>query len=98
MIHHVVTFRWNEGVDEAHVESVATALRRLPSLISELAAYACGSDLGLAPTNSEFAVAAQFATVDDYAVYRDHPEHQAIIQALIAPYVSERHAVQFASS
>ena len=59
MIHHVVTFRWKEGVDATHVEAVATALRRLPSIIPELAAYACGSDLALSPTNFEFAVAAQ---------------------------------------
>jgi hypothetical protein len=98
MIHHVVTFRWKEGVDQAHVESVATALRRLPSVIPELAGYACGIDLGLAATNFEFAVAAQFANLEDYIVYRDHPEHQEIIRSLIAPFVSERCAVQFASS
>ncbi|MEI8241529.1 MAG: Dabb family protein [Actinomycetota bacterium] len=98
MIHHVVTFRWKEGVDATHVESVATALRRLPSIIPELAGYACGTDLGLAPTNFEFAVTAQFASLEDYLVYRDHPEHQAIIQSLIAPFVSERCAVQFSAS
>jgi len=97
MIHHVVTIRWKEGVDAAHGEAVADALRALPSLIPELAAYACGPDLGLAPTNVHFSVAAQFASVDDYVVYRDHPEHQAIIQRLIAPFVSERFAVQFSS-
>jgi hypothetical protein len=98
MIHHVVSFRWKEGVDQAHVESVATALRRLPSVIPELAAYACGNDLGLAVANYEFAVAAQFASLEDYLVYRDHPEHQEIIRSLIAPFVSERCAVQFSSS
>jgi hypothetical protein len=98
MIHHVVSFRWKEGVDQAHVQSVATALRRLPSAIPELAGYACGSDLGLAAANHDFAVAAQFASLEDYVVYRDHPEHQEIIRSLIAPFVSERCAVQFSSS
>jgi hypothetical protein len=98
MIHHVVTIRWKEGVDPAHAEAVATALRALPSIIPELASYACGADLALAPTNFDFAVAAQFVSVEDYVVYRDHPEHQEIIRSLIAPFVSERCAVQFASS
>jgi hypothetical protein len=97
MIHHVVTIRWKEGVDPAHGEAVATALRALPSIIPELASYACGSDLALAATNFDFAVAAQFASVEDYVVYRDHPEHHAIIQSMIAPFMSERCAVQFSS-
>ena len=95
MIHHVVTFRWKDGVDAAHVQSVIDALNTLPAAIPQLVAYACGADLGLAPTNFEFAVAAQFASLDDYVVYRDHPEHLAIIVSLIAPFVSERCAVQF---
>ena len=57
MIHHVVTFRWKEGVDPSHADTVAAALRRLPGLIPEIAEYACGPDLALAPTTLDFAVA-----------------------------------------
>jgi hypothetical protein len=95
MIHHVVTFRWKDGVDDAHVQSVIAELNRLPSLIPEVVAYACGSDLGLAATNYQFAVAAQFASIEDYLVYRDHPEHQAMLTSLVGPFVTERCAVQF---
>ncbi len=95
MIRHVVLFRWKAGVDDAHVEATKAALGRLPGLIPQLVSYSYGADLGTAPTTLDFAVTAQFATIDDFVVYRDHPEHQAFVADYVAPFVDERCAVQF---
>ncbi len=95
MIRHVVLFRWKEGVDDAHVEATAAALSRLPALIPQIVSYSCGTDLDTAPTTLDFAVTAQFASVDDYVVYRDHPDHQAFVATYVAPFVTDRFAVQF---
>ncbi len=95
MIQHVVMFRWNDGVDDAHVAATTAALTRLPGLIPEIAAYSCGRDLAIAAPNFDFAVSARFQTVEDYVTYRDHPEHQAVVQSLIVPFVAVRAAVQF---
>jgi hypothetical protein len=96
MIRHVVLFRWKDDVDEAHVAATAAALRALPAQIPEIISYSCGQDLGVAATNLDFAVSAQFASTVDFIAYRDHPAHQAVVQQMIAPYVTERSAVQFA--
>lgn len=95
MIHHVVMFRWKDGVDDAHVQATAAALRALPGQIPEIVSYSCGPDLGVAETNFDFAVSAQFADVEGFVTYRDHPAHQAVVQQMISPFVAERCAVQF---
>ena len=56
---------------------------------------ATGRDLELAPTNFQYSINADFASVDDFAVYRDHPEHQQFIAEHITGRVADRAAVQF---
>ena len=95
MIRHVVMFRWNEGVDDAHVAATTAAFERLPSLIPHILSYAHGRDLGVVATNYDYAVTGEFESVDEFLAYRDHPDHQALVQAYITLHVSERVAVQF---
>jgi hypothetical protein len=40
-------------------------------------------------------VIAEFATVDDYIAYRDHPAHKQFVADHIVPNVAERFATQF---
>ncbi len=98
MIRHMVMLRWKEGVDDAHVTATQAALAKLPGLIPQIAAYSFGPDLGLAPTTLDFGITALFQSLDDFVVYRDHPDHQAFIQAYVTPFVVERIAVQFETS
>ena len=95
MIRHVVMFRWNDGVDAAHVAATTAAFALLPGTIAQIRAYAFGADLGLVPTNFDYAVTGEFDSIDDFIAYRDHPHHQALVQAFIVAHVSERVAVQF---
>ena len=95
MIRHVVMFRWNDSVTDAQLAAVSAGLDALPGAIPEIAAYRHGPDLGLAPANSDYSITADFANVDDFATYRDHPEHQRFIAEHIAGNVAERVAVQF---
>ena len=95
MIRHVVMFRWNEGVDDEHVAATTAAFERLPGLIPQIVSYAFGRDLAVAPTNCDYAVTGEFASIETFLEYRDHADHQALVQTFIAPHVSERVAVQF---
>ena len=95
MIRHVVVLRWNDTVTEAHVTALAAALDALPSAIPEIADYHHGPDQRLAPTNFDYAIVGDFASVDDYITYRDHPEHQQLIADHITGRVADRAAVQF---
>ena len=95
MIRHVVMFRWNDSVTEAQIAAVSAGLDALPGAIAEIVAYRHGPDLGLAPANCDYSITADFANFDDFATYRDHPEHQRFIAEHITGRVAERVAVQF---
>lgn len=94
MIRHIVLFTWTEEATDVQKAAVTEALSELPDLIPQIRAYTVGSDAGINQGNSEYAVVADFDSVEDYIVYRDHPDHQAIIAARIKPIVATRAAVQ----
>jgi hypothetical protein len=95
MIRHCVMFRWKDEMPPAWVAEVEAALATLPAAIPTIASYSFGRDIGVNTGNYEFAVVADFATVDDYVVYRDHPEHKRVVAELIVPNIADRSAVQF---
>ncbi|HUS41924.1 MAG TPA: Dabb family protein [Ilumatobacteraceae bacterium] len=95
MIRHVVMFRWNDSVTDEQLGSMSAALDALPGAIPEIVTYRHGRDLGLGPANHQYSVTADFASVDDFAVYRDHPEHKRFIAEHITGHVADRAAVQF---
>jgi hypothetical protein len=81
----LVCFRWNEGTTPERVDEVAAALRELPGLIPEIRSFKCGPDVGVNAGNWDFAVVAEFDSIDDQTIYPDHPEHQRVITDLVAP-------------
>ena len=93
---HVVMFRFVEGTTALQVEAMSSGLRELPEIIPELGEYVMGPDAGINADSWDFVITADFVDQADYLVYRDHPEHQARIQSLVKPILSERVAVQFA--
>ena len=95
MFRHVVLFRWAPEATVAEQEKVAEALRQLPAAIPTILAYHVGPDAGVNEGNYDFAVVADFADVDGYLVYRDHPAHQAVIAEHIRPIVADRVAIQY---
>jgi len=95
MIRHVVMFRWNDTVTEADIAATSAALDALPAAIPEIAEYRHGRDLRMRPTNYDYSVIGDFASVEDYLVYRDHPVHQQFISDHITDQVADRAAVQF---
>jgi len=95
VIRHCVMFRFEDSVTEAQIAAMSAALDALPGQIPEIVAYRHGPDLGIGPANFAYAITADFASVDDFATYRDHPEHQRFIADHITGKVTDRGAVQF---
>ena len=94
MIRHIVLLRWTpESTPDQH-RAVLDELRALPTVIPEILRYRLGEDLGLAEGNASLSVIADFASVSDYEVYRDHPEHQRVIAEHILPILAARSALQ----
>ena len=95
MIRHVVTFRWKPEITADDIAAIEAGLRELPAAISQIQRYTFGRDLGINDGNCEFAVVADFASTDDYVVYRDDPQHRRLIEQHIRPHLAERVSIQF---
>lgn len=95
MFRHVVMFEWVDGVDPADIEAMGAALDALVDTVPEVVSYLHGPDLGVSDGNYDYVIVGEYASVEDYVVYRDHPEHQRIIAELIKPHVAKRAAVQY---
>lgn len=95
MYRHVVMFKWNDDVDDAHIAETAAALDALVATIDEVGDYRHGADLGLTEGNFDYVIVGEFASVEDYVIYRDHPDHRQVIADYIAGRVSARAAVQY---
>ena len=57
--------------------------------------YRHGPDLGLSDGNFDYVIVGEYASIDDYVTYRDHPDHQRVIADYIKDRVSARAAVQY---
>ena len=95
MFRHVVMMRWTEDTTPADVSAIVEGLGGLPAAIAEIRDYRFGPDAEVNEGNFDFVVVADFASVDDYLVYRDHDVHRSLIAERIAPHVAERAAVQY---
>ncbi|ASU83001.1 stress protein [Nocardiopsis gilva YIM 90087] len=92
-LRHIALFRWTDGVTSEQVGEVVDGLSRLPSRIPELRAYTFGPDLGVSDGTYDFGVVADLADEKALTVYREHPDHQAVL-AVMRPLIADRASVQ----
>lgn len=94
---HVVMFRFAAAATDERRAALAAGLATMSAATGALAesAYRHGPDLGLNPASWDYVVVADFASADRYLVYRDHPDHRALIRDLVEPIVVERASVQY---
>lgn len=88
---HIVNFKWRDGFAG---QPVAEALRDLAGRLDGVQSYLCGCDIGLSPGSYDFAVVGIFDSRADFLAYRDHPEHQRILNEMIMPNLDSRTVVQ----
>jgi len=89
-----VLLRWTPDATPEQLAHVESGLAALPSLIPEIRDYKFGADAHVNEGNFDFAIVADFDDVDTYLVYRDHPDHVALITDRLRPILAERVAVQ----
>jgi hypothetical protein len=95
-VRHVVLFTFREGVTGEQIAAMTEGLTTLPTRIPEILDSRVGQDLEINDGNHQYAVVADFDSVEDYLVYRDHPAHLAVITERIRPIIASRTAVQIA--
>lgn len=80
MIRHIVMFNWKPETDEDTPSKVEQGFMHMRDTIKEVVSMQCGADLSLADGNFDYAMIADFASVEDWQAYRDHPKHIAFVQ------------------
>jgi hypothetical protein len=88
-------FRWAEHVGVDHVQRVREAYDELGSAVSGLRHLAHGADVGVSEGTFDYLVVADFESVVDWRMYRDHPVHVLLVEELINGHVIEQVAGQF---
>jgi len=92
---HVAMFRWADHVDTEHVQRVHEAFDELADRTPGLRHHAHGSDVGVSEGTFDYLLVADFESVADWRVYRDHPTHVLLVEELISGHVIEQVAGQF---
>lgn len=97
MLRHVALFRFKPEATNEQIEAAMVALSTLPDKIDALRKFRFGPNAGITEGAWDFAVVAVLDDADDYATYRDHPAHRAVLREAIAPLISETARIQFES-
>jgi hypothetical protein len=97
MINHVVLLNWHEGVTENTIATVTSGFANLANGISEIKHYSFGTNMNLAGSNYEYALVAQFDTIEEFNAYVVHPKHQHFMDTVTSPIVKSYGAVQYTS-
>lgn len=90
---HVVLLELRD-LSESRRQAILDGLAALPAAIPTIRHYEFGFDAGLAGTNADLAIVADFDDEDGYRTYADHPAHQAFIADHLRAVLAGRTAVQ----
>jgi hypothetical protein len=93
-VRHIVLFRFAEGTPDERIADLSAGLSALPPAIPEIRRYEHGRNLGANPGTWDYAVVAEFDSIEDQHTYRDHPTHQKLIRELVEPIAQDRASIQ----
>ncbi|MHB1455144.1 MAG: AI-2E family transporter [Saccharofermentanales bacterium] len=97
-IRHVVMWRLKDSAHgmpkEAVMEAMTQKLNALPAQIPQILYFKVGSDIRYDSNAYDLVLVADFASIEDLQVYKEHPEHAAVAQ-WIHKAVKTRSTVDF---
>jgi hypothetical protein len=82
MIKHIVMFKLNDSLDDkpATVETLKNKLESLKNKINQVVTLEVGKNISDRKAAHDLVLVTEFASVEDLDIYRDHPEHLAIVE------------------
>lgn len=84
MIRHIVLVKWKKDATDLEKTKMIEGTRRLGTLIPQVRAMTSGEGLGMIPGSADFGMIADFETPQDWADYREHPEHVRFVENTFA--------------
>lgn len=95
MIHHVIVVTKRADASPADEVEVVDRLRAVAASIDGVIRYRLGADLGLRPTNADFAIVGTFRDRAALTAYLTAPDHLAVLKELGPRFIAESRSVQF---
>ena len=84
MLRHIVLIKFKEGYTATQVQAIVEGMDGLPGQIPGILSYTHGADAGNTDSAYDYGIVADFASDEDYLVYRDHPAHKAVGAHVVA--------------
>ena len=95
MIRHIALFAWNPDATTEQIRAFAAGLTAMPSGVEVIRRYDHGDDLDLGRSTADYALVADFDTVEDYREYSAHPVHLAFVDKHVKPIAANVWRVQY---
>jgi len=94
MLNHVVLIKFKKDVTEKAIQELEDLLEELPNKIIEIHSYEFGRDIIHSDRSYDFALLSLFANMESLQRYKDHPDHQTVLNKILS--ISESiYAVDF---
>ncbi|MHA3701138.1 Dabb family protein [Jatrophihabitans sp. YIM 134969] len=91
MLIHCLTLVFKDSASGVDIEAFRSALAALPDQVPFRIRIRQGPDLGVRPTNADYAVVTEFERTEDFSAYLVHPAHVAVPRE----HVASMQSVQF---
>ena len=96
MIKHIVAWRIADGEDKtARAAAIKENLEALKDKIDVLVDIEVGINFNETESASDVVLVTTFKSREDLETYQEHPEHKAVGQSYVRPYVKERRVVDY---
>lgn len=98
MLKHIVMFRMKEeaeGCSKAeNIQKLVELLKGLKDKIPVVRSIEVGVNIGRSRNASDIILYSEFDSMEDLATYRDHPEHQRVVE-VIDRICTERRVIDY---
>lgn len=94
MIAHVAVFTFGPEMTEDGAEALAVELRAMALRLPSIKRYTASPNLRMRPGGADFGVVAVLEDQAGIDAYLDSPDHVDLVAKSIAPFLTQRQAVQ----
>lgn len=96
MIKHIVAWRIADGENTAaRSKDIKDNLEALKDKIAVLVDIQVGINFNTTESASDVVLVSTFKSREDLEAYQEHPEHKAVGQSYVRPYVKERRVIDY---
>ena len=95
MFEHIVLFKTKKGILQEQKQEIIDSLKELTTHIPQIISLTTGHNISDRNQGLDIGLKVTFQEVADFHIYRDHPQHQKILEEIIRPNIEDVIAVDY---